>query len=144
MAWRRAQPASARVKISESTRLRVAYRHDYRCALCRELLRAEFEVDHIVALCLGGHPTHVNNLQPLCCNCHAFKSCEDVRRYKAQGSEVECGGCGQIYSMYFFTNHLRCRAPQPQMPQTLHIHQVPEVPEVPRIHQCMIDSLRHQ
>lgn len=134
-----------RVKIPESTRLRVAYKQDYNCALCGEMLRAEFEVDHIVALCLGGHATHIRNLQALCCNCHAFKSCEDVRRFKAQSSEVQCGGCGEIYSIYFFTNHLRCCAPKTRLPELPMHRGAPPAPITPpRQFQDLIGSLHHR
>ena len=36
------------------------------------------EVDHIVPLSLGGHPTDRSNLQPLCHSCHVKKTQYDV------------------------------------------------------------------
>ena len=37
------------------------------------------EMDHIIAIVLGGHPWHEDNLQALCDNCHKIKTKSDVR-----------------------------------------------------------------
>jgi len=36
------------------------------------------EMDHIIAIVLGGHPWHEDNLQALCDNCHKIKTKSDV------------------------------------------------------------------
>lgn len=40
------------------------------------------EVDHIIPLSLGGHPTDHSNLQPLCHNCHVDKTRLEMRGMK--------------------------------------------------------------
>jgi len=37
------------------------------------------EMDHIIAIVLGGHPWHKKNLQALCQECHKIKTKADVR-----------------------------------------------------------------
>ena len=104
--------ASRRVKLSELTRLEVAYSQGYRCGRCDALLTAEFEVDHIASLALGGHPTAKFNLSALCPGCHAWKTAEDgvrLRAFKSGRTDAVCGGCGDTYSLYFLSNHLKCR-----------------------------------
>ncbi len=54
-----------------------------RCANCRtkkfqNLNNWAFEMDHIIAIVLGGHPWDERNLQPLCPNCHKIKTKSDV------------------------------------------------------------------
>lgn len=106
---------SRRIKLSELTRLEVAYAQQYRCGRCDALLTAEFEVDHVVSLALGGHPTGKHNLSALCPGCHAWKTAEDgvrLRSFKRGRTDAVCGGCGDTYSLYFLRNHLKCQLPQ--------------------------------
>lgn len=35
-------------------------------------------MDHIIAIVLGGHPWHEDNLQALCSECHKIKTKSDV------------------------------------------------------------------
>ena len=54
---------------TEVERRTVAARQNWRCALCRRMVSAHFEVDHIVCLASGGGDT-MDNLQCLCADCH--------------------------------------------------------------------------
>lgn len=54
-----------------------AYR--WRCALCSKQLGADFHVDHITPLHLGG-AHDIKNFQPLCPPCHAIKTSQEQRR----------------------------------------------------------------
>lgn len=49
------------------------------CANCKALYRITHQIDHIVALCLGGTDEWFN-LQPLCVRCHRRKSGEDTHK----------------------------------------------------------------
>ena len=51
----------------------VAARQGYKCAQCKCVFPAVFDIDHIVPLHKGGEDA-LGNLQALCCNCHAIKS----------------------------------------------------------------------
>lgn len=55
--------------------------YKWRCAKCKNILAIEnnVEVDHIIAIVLGGHPWHKKNLQTLCSKCHRVKTSSDVR-----------------------------------------------------------------
>ena len=55
----------------------IACSQQWCCAHCRQLLPANFEIDHIVALCNGG-TNHVSNLHALCPNCHSTKTIQDL------------------------------------------------------------------
>ena len=60
-------------KYSTTHRIHIAYKTKYTCAYCEKLLPPEFEVDHIIALHLGGKDEY-SNLAALCPNCHATKT----------------------------------------------------------------------
>lgn len=96
-----------RERVSELERLQIAYFFQYKCVLCKQLLPAEFEIDHRFALCLGG-TNHSSNLQPLCPECHAFKTNEDKRRLHGVPSGIFCGGCGKTYSPWWMHQHFDC------------------------------------
>lgn len=51
------------------------------CAKCGAGYLISHQVDHIVALCLGG-VDHQSNLQMLCYNCHVLKTRDDKATYK--------------------------------------------------------------
>lgn len=57
-------------------RLQVLTRDQYRCKLCGRPGR--LEVDHIVPLAQGGHPTNPNNLQAICRFCHITKTKKEL------------------------------------------------------------------
>jgi len=52
----------------------VAARQQWRCATCRELLPSTFELDHVVALHLGGSDDYETNAEAKCPGCHAAKT----------------------------------------------------------------------
>ncbi len=41
--------------------------------------KADLEMDHIIAIVLGGHPWHYDNLQMICTKCHKLKTASDIR-----------------------------------------------------------------
>lgn len=49
------------------------------CAECRAPYKITHQIDHILALCLGGTDDW-SNLQPLCLSCHRKKTKEDIRK----------------------------------------------------------------
>ena len=53
------------------------------CEICGEKgidtpFRSALEMDHIIAIVLGGHPWHYDNLQMICSECHKMKTKSDV------------------------------------------------------------------
>ena len=52
----------------------VAAAQQWRCNLCRCLLPASYELDHIRPLCDGGEDDALSNAQALCGTCHNQKS----------------------------------------------------------------------
>jgi 5-methylcytosine-specific restriction endonuclease McrA len=59
--------------VSETKKKFVASRQNWKCADCKEMLKASFEVDHIKRLEYGGD-NHVDNLRALCRECHGMKT----------------------------------------------------------------------
>jgi len=60
---------------SRKFRWEIAYKQQYKCNHCNDLLHPKsFDIDHIMPLFKGGQDNDLNNLQALCCNCHALKS----------------------------------------------------------------------
>ncbi len=49
------------------------------CTKCKTSYLISHQIDHIIALCLGG-TDEWSNLQPLCVKCHRKKSGEDIRK----------------------------------------------------------------
>lgn len=88
----------------------VGARQGWRCAACHRMLPSTFECDHVVALWRGG-PDELDNLQALCCECHAAKTqleeVERMQRLKAlrAASTVRaplcCIRCHAVVSPYF-------------------------------------------
>ena len=69
-------------KYSTTHRIHIAYKTKYKCAYCEKLLPPEFEVDHIIALHLGGKDEY-SNLAALCPNCHATKTRAEILKRDA-------------------------------------------------------------
>lgn len=72
-----------RKSISYDQRVAILKQQGYQCAhsttcLMPNLEGRPFEIDHKVALCFGG-PDERDNLQALCCECHALKTSEEQR-----------------------------------------------------------------
>lgn len=70
-------------QVSESLKKIVAAGQKWACAHCQQLLPATYEVDHKVALYLGG-TNERDNLQALCPNCHRAKGVEEDLAYRAR------------------------------------------------------------
>lgn len=64
-----------KLRISESERIAMEDRQNYRCRICGRLLvaRSQPHVDHIVPIALGGSDS-VQNMQILCAQCNRGKS----------------------------------------------------------------------
>lgn len=59
---------------STKHRWEIAYRQEYKCAVCLDLLHPKaMDIDHVVELSRGGEDI-ADNCQALCANCHAKKS----------------------------------------------------------------------
>jgi hypothetical protein len=91
----------------------LAYRQEYRCAGCRELLHPDSQADHVVPWSLSGDDAD-GNVQILCPNCHAAKSAEELPRIRRareilmrlqadRRGELEglCWGCMGVRSVFF-------------------------------------------
>ena len=61
-------------KMSRKLRWEVAWRQEYKCNVCAQLLHYKaFDIDHVIELSQGGLDD-VSNLQALCVHCHAIKT----------------------------------------------------------------------
>lgn len=67
-----------RVPVSELQRRCVAFRQNWKCKQCDNILTPVFHVDHIIPISQGGEGTEMN-LQALCPNCHALKTAAERR-----------------------------------------------------------------
>lgn len=63
--------------VSQKLKKVVASAQEWKCHKCYQLLDANYEIDHIIPLYMGGDNTK-NNLQALCRNCHGHKTTEDA------------------------------------------------------------------
>lgn len=75
--WNMLNPAEKRKRsVNERLKKVVAANQSWKCALCKNVLNAAYEIDHIVPLYKNGSnlPT---NLQALCRNCHGLKTLRD-------------------------------------------------------------------
>lgn len=68
------------------TRIELLHTLQEPCAKCHTSYRITHQIDHILALCLGGTDDW-ENLQPLCIACHRPKTVEDLRKYREKLSE---------------------------------------------------------
>ena len=62
--------------LSETNKKVVASNQQWTCNMCKKMLDASYEVDHINPLYKGGN-NDMNNLQALCRNCHGNKTIND-------------------------------------------------------------------
>jgi len=70
--------------VSSRTKKTVAARARWRCEACREIVNANYEIDHTVPLFRGGS-NDVSNLQCLCPDCHRDKTAADREKGPGQG-----------------------------------------------------------
>jgi hypothetical protein len=93
--------------------MKLAYRQQYRCAHCDELMHPDAQTDHIVPWCLVPDDSD-SNVQILCPNCHVTKTHDEagrIRRVKdvlcrIQAGKMDklegvCWRCLQVCSVYF-------------------------------------------
>jgi 5-methylcytosine-specific restriction endonuclease McrA len=75
-----------------SVRLKIAYQHDWKCAVCKKKLGPIFDIDHRIALHRGGLDTFTN-LQPLCRErgCHNRKTDREFYERLSARREIESG-----------------------------------------------------
>jgi len=66
----------------EGVRLGVIRLHNYTCSECGFHIEDDslFDVDHILAICLGGMCYDIENLRPLCKACHKIKTASDMKQ----------------------------------------------------------------
>jgi 5-methylcytosine-specific restriction endonuclease McrA len=130
-------------KVTNTIKRVVAHQFEYKCAMCQVLLPPTWECDHIIPLWKFVHetedhsqdstlefidPNSLNNLQPLCPDCHRSKTLAETLereqlKYAAHQSKtnhksktsqkcktprpprsiehIECEICGVRYSPYF-------------------------------------------
>ena len=60
-------------KLRESTKKIIAFKQEYKCAHCKNMLPPSFQVDHIIPFSLTCDNSE-ENLQILCANCHSLKT----------------------------------------------------------------------
>ena len=66
------QPAAVarpRKRLTQLMKKRIAARDQWRCQICKQLVSANYEIDHIVAQSVGGGH-EASNLRTLCRECH--------------------------------------------------------------------------
>lgn len=74
----------------QGMRISIAAAQKWLCQICGMPLPATFEIDHIVALSLGGQDT-LTNLQALCPNCHRNKTIPEMQYLSDQIIEDQTG-----------------------------------------------------
>ena len=95
------QQFHTRHKFSQTYRLRVAWKQDWKCAMCQHKLHYLFEVDHILPLHAHGSNDE-SNLQALCPLCHRKKTEAERRPMQTRlDTYRKCSACKVIYSNYF-------------------------------------------
>jgi 5-methylcytosine-specific restriction endonuclease McrA len=78
-----------RRKVNKNIRNELIIKQDNKCNHCNNVLSQYYQVDHITALQYGG-TDEFDNLQALCCECHAKKSSiENVVRDKIRNAIVD-------------------------------------------------------
>lgn len=109
----------ARPAIPEAMKALVLQRSGGRCQGCGAVglgSSVPFDIDHIVPYAVTGRHD-ADNLQAICCNCHAMKSRAEVKtirlyqRLQRTRSTRMCWHCHVIYSAYF--GHPRCPSAVP-------------------------------
>lgn len=95
MSWREAVPATPRARMTPTRRARVLAKHDDCCAFPGCASRLGLEIDHTIALKLGGKDDD-SNLAPLCRDHHKKKTRLDAKliakmRRRQKAGEVRVG-----------------------------------------------------
>lgn len=74
--WREKSTASTKRAVSANLKKQVAADQQWKCAICKNTLPANYEIDHITRLEYGGSNDY-SNLQALCRNCHGTKTLQE-------------------------------------------------------------------
>ena len=74
-----------RKEVPERIKKKVAADQEWRCNECKDVLKATYQVDHIVPVSLDG-TNEPSNLQALCPNCHALKTQQQSSFVRGAGS----------------------------------------------------------
>jgi 5-methylcytosine-specific restriction endonuclease McrA len=94
-----------RRRLTNGVRMQIAAEHRWQCYLCHSMLEAQFEIDHAIALCLGGRDEY-DNLRPVCRPCHAKKTLMEVTAVNSRSSAPYCFRCDCHFSKYFMAAHI--------------------------------------
>lgn len=86
----------------------LAFAQGWKCKQCHDPLSPTAQVDHCIPLFRGGVDT-IENMQILCCSCHAKKTQEERMVQTRSTSYVVCKDCQRIHSPFFLHEHLRGR-----------------------------------
>ena len=104
---------SSRRLLSEAVKKQVAYRQQWKCSVCRELLPPSYQIDHTIPLCDGGADDE-SNTTAMCPTCHANKTQQEhinrhyhsVSKRSSDGAEVFYGGPVLFTSLRLMFNAL--------------------------------------
>ena len=90
---------STKRKISQTVWKEIGFRQKWLCNICNTMLKATFELDHIIELEQQGEDT-IENLQALCAECHAQKT-HGFRLKKRKKQNPTYQDEKQVFSKYF-------------------------------------------
>ena len=93
-------------KVRESIKKQIAYKQNYKCFECNNMLPPSYQIDHIIPHAISFDDS-ITNLNAMCPNCHANKSQKETMRiiqYKNmksnfQGNYNICWFCLETYEM---------------------------------------------
>lgn len=97
-----------RKRFPQAVKLQIAAGQQWCCYACKQLLDPFFELDHRVALCLGGGNEY-SNLGAICRDCHSNKTALEVVAFNRKEA-LHCYECGVYFSKYFITSHIHKRS----------------------------------
>lgn len=104
-----------RKKFSPAVRRQVLQAQEGRCTACDEAIFGRYDVDHVIALELGG-TNDVSNLVALHPECHKAKTADDVGRIakckRIEKRELEGAKPSQIRSRGFEKPRIKTRWPK--------------------------------
>jgi HNH endonuclease len=98
------QMTQQRRKLSNSVRMQIAASREWKCYICDCSLPSYFQIDHKVALCLGGKDEY-SNLAAICPGCHPKKTLMEVRCINSR-EDLYCFECNVHFSKYFIQAHV--------------------------------------
>lgn len=103
-------PPTIRRSLTAHQKRLVAARAKWVCAMCGQLLDETYEIDHVIALSLGGEDT-IENCAPLHAACHRKKTLMDetwrlhsrdmAKSNACAKAPLQCLRCSKVVSPYF-------------------------------------------